>query len=139
MFEALLIANRGEIAVRIIRACRELGVRSIAVFSDVDRLAPHVLEADEAYAIGAAPAVESYLNAERLLDVAARAKAQAIHPGYGFLSEQAAFARAVTDAGFAFVGPSAETMATMGNKIEARRRMQEVGVPVVPGVTEPAA
>lgn len=124
--------------MRIIRACRELGVRSIAVFSEADRLAPHVLEADEAYPIGAAPAAESYLNADRVLDVAARAKAQAIHPGYGFLSEQAAFARAVIDAGFVFVGPSAETIATMGNKTEARRRMQEVGVRVVPGVTEPA-
>ncbi|GMR13824.1 MAG: hypothetical protein BMS9Abin29_2043 [Gemmatimonadota bacterium] len=138
MFEALLIANRGEIAVRIIRACRELGVRSIAVFSEADRFAPHVFEADEAHPIGAAPSAESYLNADRILDVAARRSAQAIHPGYGFLSEQAAFSRAVIDAGFTFVGPSTETIATMGDKTEARRRMQEVGVPVVPGGTRPA-
>ena len=138
MFEALLIANRGEIAVRIIRACRELGVRSIAVFSEADRRAPHVLEADEAYPIGAAASTESYLRADRILEVAKRADAQAIHPGYGFLSEQAAFARAVADAGFVFVGPSIEAMATMGNKTEARRRMREIGVPVVPGAAEPA-
>lgn len=125
--------------MRIIRACRELGVRSIAVFSEADTLAPHVFEADEAYLIGEAPSAESYLNADRILDVATRANAQAIHPGYGFLSEQAPFSRAVADAGFTFVGPSASTIATMGNKIEARRRMQEVGVPVVPGATQPAA
>jgi acetyl-CoA carboxylase, biotin carboxylase subunit len=135
----LLVANRGEIAVRIIRACRELGIRSVAVYSDADRLAPHVMEADEAYAIGEAPSAKSYLRADALLDVARRAGCDAVHPGYGFLAERAFFAQAVEDAGLTFVGPPASAIAAMGDKTEARRRMIAAGVPVVPGVAEPLA
>jgi acetyl-CoA carboxylase, biotin carboxylase subunit len=133
----VLVANRGEIAVRIIRACRELGIRSVAVYSDADRLAPHVLEADAAYHIGSPASTESYLVAERLLDVCFRAGCDAVHPGYGFLSERAFFARMVEDAGLTFVGPQADAIAAMGDKTEARRRMIAAGVPVVPGVAEP--
>jgi acetyl-CoA carboxylase, biotin carboxylase subunit len=135
----LLVANRGEIAVRIIRACRELGIRSVAVYSDADRLAPHVMEADEAYPIGEAPSAKSYLRADALLDVARRAGCDAVHPGYGFLAERAFFAQAVEDAGLTFVGPPASAIAAMGDKTEARRRMIAAGVPVVPGVAEPLA
>jgi acetyl-CoA carboxylase biotin carboxylase subunit len=135
VFDSLLIANRGEIAVRIIRGCREMGIRSIAVFSEADRRALHVLEADEAYCVGPPPSSESYLNVERLLEVARSSKAEAIHPGYGFLAERAHFARAVEEAGLVFVGPSAETIAAMGDKTEARRRMEAAGVPIVPGIT----
>jgi acetyl-CoA carboxylase biotin carboxylase subunit len=137
VFESLLIVNRGEIAVRIIRACREMGIRSIAVFSEADRRSLHVLEADEAYCVGPPPSAESYLNVPSLLDVARRAGAEAIHPGYGFLAERAFFAQAVEDAGLVFVGPSAPTISAMGDKTEARRRMQAAGVPIVPGITEP--
>ncbi len=137
MLESVLVANRGEIALRVIRACQELGVRAIAVFSDADRSAPHVLAADEAYRLGPAPASESYLRVDRILELARRSGAEAIHPGYGFLSERASFAEAVEAAGFVFVGPRSETIAAMGDKTEARRRMQEAGVPVVPGTVEP--
>lgn len=137
MISSLLIANRGEIAVRIIRAARELGVRTIAVYSEPDRLAPHVLEADEAYLLGPAPASESYLSVDRILDVARASGAEAIHPGYGFLAERAHFAQAVADAGLVFVGPTAATIAAMGDKTEARRRMREAGVPIVPGLVDP--
>ena len=133
----LLIANRGEIALRIVRACRELGVRSVAVFSEADRLAPHVMEADEAYAIGPSPSSESYLRVDKLLDVAQRAGCDAVHPGYGFLAERAHFAAAVEAAGMTFVGPSAAAINAMGDKTEARRRMIAAGVPVVPGTSEP--
>lgn len=136
MISSLLIANRGEIAVRIIRAARELGVRTVAVYSEPDRLAPHVLEADEAYLLGPAPSSESYLRVDRLLEVAKRAGAEAIHPGYGFLAERAHFAQAVADAGLVFVGPTAATIAAMGDKTEARRRMQDAGVPIVPGLVD---
>jgi acetyl-CoA carboxylase, biotin carboxylase subunit len=136
---SVLVANRGEIAVRIIRACRELGIRSVAVYSEPDRLSPHVLEADEAWPIGPAPSSESYLVGERIVDVAKRAGCDAVHPGYGFLAERAWFARLVTEAGLTFVGPSADAIAAMGDKTEARRRMIEAGVPVVPGVAEPLA
>ncbi len=135
----VLVANRGEIAVRIIRACKELGIRTAAVFSAADRLAPHVLEADEAYPIGPAPASESYLRVETLLDVARRSGCDAVHPGYGFLAERAHFAQAVEDAGLVFVGPSASAIQAMGDKTEARRRMIAAGVPVVPGTAEPLA
>lgn len=129
----VLIANRGEIAVRIIRACRELGVETVAVYSDADRSALHVRLADRAIHIGNSPARESYLAIENLLDAAREAGADAVHPGYGFLSENAEFAQAVTDAGLTFVGPSAFSIRAMGDKAEARARMIASGVPVVPG------
>ena len=136
MIRSVLIANRGEIAVRIVRGARECGIRSIAVHSEADRLAPHVLEADEAYEIGPAPSAQSYLRADVLIELARRVGAEAIHPGYGFLAERADFARAVEEAGLIFVGPAADTIAAMGDKTEARRRMAEAGVPIVPGLTE---
>ncbi|UCC23979.1 MAG: acetyl-CoA carboxylase biotin carboxylase subunit [Gemmatimonadales bacterium] len=139
MFKKLLIANRGEIAVRIIRAAREMGVRTVAVHSEVDALAPHVLLADEAVLLGPAPSSESYLRIDRLLEAARETGADAVHPGYGFLSERAPFARAVEDAGLVFVGPTPETIQAMGDKTEARRRMKEAGVPIVPGIVDPAA
>ncbi len=133
MFKRILIANRGEIAVRVIRACRELGIEAVAVFSEADRGALHVREADMAVPIGPAPAAESYLRAERIVEAAKRAGAQAIHPGYGFLAENAKFVRAVTGAGLVFIGPSASAMEKMGDKVEARKLMQAAGVPVTPG------
>jgi acetyl-CoA carboxylase, biotin carboxylase subunit len=133
MFKRVLIANRGEIAVRIIRACREMGIESVAVFSDVDRKSLHVRKADYAYHIGPATASESYLNFDKVLDVARRSQAEAIHPGYGFLSENARFARACAAAGFKFIGPSPESMEMMGSKTRARQSMKPAGVPIVPG------
>jgi acetyl-CoA carboxylase biotin carboxylase subunit len=135
MIKRLLIANRGEIAVRIARACRELGIESVAVYSEADRASPHVAAADRALAIGPAPAVESYLAIPRLLEAAAASSADAVHPGYGFLAENAEFAAACAGAGLTFVGPPASVIAKMGSKIEARRLMQSAGVPVVPGET----
>ncbi|MDT0450409.1 acetyl/propionyl/methylcrotonyl-CoA carboxylase subunit alpha [Streptomyces hesseae] len=133
MFETVLVANRGEIAVRVIRTLRALGIRSVAVFSDADADARHVREADTAVRIGPAAATESYLSVERLLDAAARTGAQAVHPGYGFLAENAAFARACTDAGLVFIGPPAGAIELMGDKIRAKETVQAAGVPVVPG------
>ena len=135
MIRRLLIANRGEIAVRIIRACRELGIESVAVYSDADASAPHVLVADRAIAIGPAPPAASYLSIAKVIDAARAVGADAIHPGYGFLSENAAFADACTTAGLVFVGPPAAAIARMGNKIEARRLAADAGVPIVPGET----
>jgi acetyl-CoA carboxylase, biotin carboxylase subunit len=133
MFKKILIANRGEIAVRVIRACRELGIASVAVYSDVDRASLHVRKADEAYPIGPAPASESYLRMDKILDVARRSGSEAIHPGYGFLSENAKFAQACVDSGIKFIGPTAQSMEMMGSKTRARRHMEKAGVPFVPG------
>ena len=134
-FRRLLVANRGEIAVRVIRACRELGIQSVAIHSDADAEAPHVVLADRATCIGPAPSAQSYLDIDRVIDAARRTGAEAIHPGYGFLSENPAFAAACGDAGIVFVGPPPDVMARMGSKIGARQLMSAAGVPVVPGRT----
>ena len=135
LFNKILIANRGEIAVRLIRGCHELGIKTAAVYSEPDRAALHVRKADEAYAIGPAPAAESYLNIDRIIETAKRCAAQAIHPGYGFLSENAAFAKACADAGIKFIGPSPASIDLMGSKTRARQQMEKAGVPFVPGTS----
>ncbi len=137
MFSKVLIANRGEIAVRIIRALDELGVASVAVYSELDRDAPHVTRAGESYNLGDGPAAENYLSVEKILDAAKRAGAEAIHPGYGFLAENAPFAQACEDAGIVFIGPPAGAIEAMGSKTRARELMQAAGVPIVPGTTKP--
>ena len=137
MFEKILIANRGEIAVRIIRACREMGIKTVAVYSEADRDSLHTLLADEAICIGSAASGQSYLNIERILAATVAMKAEAIHPGFGFLSENARFAELCEKCSIAFIGPSAEIISRMGNKSEARKTMIEAGVPVVPGSKEP--
>ena len=139
MFSKVLIANRGEIAIRIVRALEELGVASVAVYSELDRDAPHVARAEEAYNLGEGPAADNYLNVEKILDVAKRSGAQAIHPGYGFLAENAPFAQACEDAGIVFIGPPASAIDAMGSKTRARELMKAAGVPIVPGTTEPVA
>jgi acetyl-CoA carboxylase biotin carboxylase subunit len=132
----IVVANRGEIAVRIIRTCKEMGIKSVAVYSQPDRISPHVLMADEAYFIGPAKAAESYLNIEKIMDVALKAKADAIHPGYGFLAENPEFALQVQQKGIIFIGPNPDTIRLMGSKTEARSSMMKAGVPVVPGSKE---
>ena len=132
-FKKILIANRGEIAIRITRACRELGIASAAVFSDADRDSLHVFLADEAYHIGPSPSKESYLNYQKIIEVALQAGADAIHPGYGFLSENAIFVRACKKAGITFIGPTPENMEAMGDKLSAKALMKKAGVPLVPG------
>ena len=139
MFKKILVANRGEIAVRVIRACREMGIQTVAIYSDADRGALHVRMADEAYPIGPSPSRESYLVIEKIIDVAKRAKADALHPGYGFLAENVAFARACENAGVTFIGPSPESIALMGSKVESRRAVAKYGVEMVPGTLDPIA
>ncbi len=135
MFKKILIANRGEIAVRVIRACHEMNIAAVAVYSDVDRASLHVRKADETYPLGPPAATESYLNINKILDVAARSGADAIHPGYGFLSENAKFAKACVEAGVKFIGPTAAAMDAMGSKTRARQAMERAGVPFVPGTS----
>ncbi len=135
MFKKMLVANRGEAAVRILRACSEMEIPSVAIYSDPDRSSLHVRYADEAYWVGPAPARDSYLNMEKIIQIAKDAGAEAIHPGYGFLSENSEFAQLCTDSGVVFIGPTPESIRAMGDKVEARRVMEAAGVPVVPGVT----
>jgi len=139
MFTKILIANRGEIAVRIMRACEELGIETVAVYSELDRDAVHVKRAGEAYLLGPGPASESYLAIEKIIDAVKRSGAQAVHPGYGFLAENASFAAALEEAGITFIGPPASAIEAMGSKTRARELMAKAGVPIVPGTTEPVA
>ncbi len=139
MFSKVMIANRGEIAVRVIRACEELGIATVAVYSEIDRDAVHVQRADEAHLLGPGPAAESYLKVEKLLEVIEQSGAEAVHPGYGFLAENAAFARALEERGVTFIGPPAAAIDAMGSKTRARELMSAAGVPIVPGTTEPVA
>jgi acetyl-CoA/propionyl-CoA carboxylase biotin carboxyl carrier protein len=138
MFEKVLVANRGEIAIRVMRALKEMGIASVGVYSEADRTTPHVREADEAFLLGPAVPAESYLNIEKIIEVAKKSGAEAVHPGYGFLAENAAFATALDDAGIVFIGPPASAIEAMGSKTRAREIMQEAGVPIVPGSTEPS-
>ncbi len=137
MINKILVANRGEIAVRVMRSCREMDIFTVAVYSDADGGAMHVRYADEAYHIGPSPSNESYLNIDKIIEVAKKSGADAIHPGYGFLSENAAFSDRCKQEGIIFIGPSGDSIRTMGDKITARKTMIKAGVPVVPGTTEP--
>jgi pyruvate carboxylase subunit A len=132
-FEKVLVANRGEIAIRVMRACRELGVETVAIYSDADKNALHVKYADEAFHVGEAPPSKSYLNIDRILEVAKKSGAEAVHPGYGFLAENYRFARRCQEEGVTFIGPSWQTIEMMGSKIGSKKTMRDVGVPVVPG------
>ena len=134
--QKILVANRGEIALRIMRTIRKMGIRSVAVFSEADRDAPHVLFADEAVCLGAAPSAESYLNGKKIIDFARLLGVDGIHPGYGFLSENAAFAQQVHDAGINFIGPGAEAMRIMGSKLAAKACVKQYNIPMVPGIDE---
>ncbi len=138
MFEKVLVANRGEIAIRVMRALKEMGISSVGVYSEADRSTPHVREADEAFLLGPAVPAESYLNIEKIIEVAKKSGAEAVHPGYGFLAENAAFATALDEAGIVFIGPPASAIEAMGSKTRAREIMKEAGVPIVPGATEPS-
>ncbi|MBI1814423.1 MAG: acetyl-CoA carboxylase biotin carboxylase subunit [Deltaproteobacteria bacterium] len=138
MFRRVLIANRGEIAVRLIRGCHEMGIEAVAIYSEADASAPHVLCADDAVYVGPPPSAESYLSIERIIDAVKQTGAEAVHPGYGFLAENATFARAVADAGLTFIGPRAEAIAAMGDKVAARKLVVKAGVPVVPAVEDVA-
>src|SRR3954470_18294489 len=137
MFEKVLVANRGEIAIRVMRTLKEMGIVSVGVYSEADRDSPHVAEADEAHLLGAAVPAESYLNIEKLVEVAEAAGAEAVHPGYGFLAENAPFARACEEADIVFIGPPASAIDAMGSKTKARELMKKAGVPIVPGTTDP--
>src|ERR671939_51227 len=137
MFSKVLVANRGEIAIRVFRTLEELGIATVAVYSEPDRDAPHARRADEAYLVGPGPANQSYLVVENIVDAARKAGAEAIHPGYGFLAENAAFVRACDEAGITFIGPPAEAIEAMGSKTRARELMKKAGVPIVPGTTDP--
>src|SRR5207248_4951644 len=139
MFSKVLIANRGEIAVRVIRACEELGIATVAVYSELDRDALHVKRAREAYLLGPGPATESYLKIDKLLEVIEQTGAEAVHPGYGFLAENAGFAAALEERGITFIGPPSKAIEAMGSKTRARELMATAGVPIVPGTTEPVA
>src|SRR5947208_13049955 len=139
MFSKMLIANRGEIACRVIRTARRMGIATVAVYSDADARAPHVLMADESVRLGPPPAAESYLNAELIVDTCKATGAEAVHPGYGFLSERESFARALAEAGIAFIGPPPKAIAAMGDKIESKKLAQKAGVNIVPGYLDDIA
>src|ERR687884_1351084 len=137
MFSKVLVANRGEIAIRVFRTLEELGIGTVAVYSEPDRGAPHARRADEAYLVGPGPANQSYLVVENIVEAAQKAGAEAVHPGYGFLAENAAFVRACDEAGITFIGPPADAIEAMGSKTRARELMKKAGVPIVPGTTDP--
>ena len=133
MFKKILVANRGEIAVRVLRACREIGITSVTIYSEADKTALHTRCADEVYYIGPAPAQESYLKIEKIIDIAKKSKAQAIHPGYGFLAENTEFARACEANNIVFIGPSSKAIELLGDKIVSKKTMKSAGIPVIPG------